>query len=154
MNNKIDVLKELASKFNQSKVKWNVGASCMLYLRGITSAFNDIDIIIDEKDVELVKEILKDFIPNQVLPNEKYKTKVFLEYVIHGVDIDIMAGFTILSNNKDYYFPIKDKSSYDTIKIDEVEIVLGSVEEWYTYYKLMDRKDKVELLSSYGKEKV
>ncbi|MFA6649519.1 MAG: hypothetical protein WCS48_05495, partial [Candidatus Izemoplasmatales bacterium] len=93
MNNKIKALITIAKQFNKAKITWNLGASCMLYLRTIVNDFHDIDIMISEKDVEKVKEIMSKYsIVGQIKSHPHYKTKAFLEYNVDGVDIDIMAG--------------------------------------------------------------
>lgn len=43
---KLELLKEIASTFNQENITWNLGASCMLYLRGIVDTFDDLDIMV------------------------------------------------------------------------------------------------------------
>lgn len=84
--------------------------------------------------------------PTIRVPNEKYKTKVFLEYNINGIEIDIMSEFIIVNNGIDYSFDLSETSPYDEFDLDGVTIKLATVSEWYQFYKLMDRFDKVELL--------
>jgi len=52
MKNKIEVLLKIANLFNENAITWNVGASCMLYLRDVVEDFNDIDLMIHIDDVE------------------------------------------------------------------------------------------------------
>ena len=33
-------------------------------------------------------------------PNSKYKTKSFMEFIIDSIDVDVMAGFSIVSDGK------------------------------------------------------
>ena len=104
VNNKIKGLITIAKQFNEAKITWNLGASCMLYLRTIVNDFHDIDIMISENDIDKVKEIMSKYsIVEKREIHPKYKTKAFLEYNINGVDIDIMAGFIIISNGKSHY---------------------------------------------------
>lgn len=55
---KLNVLSMIAESLNKNNITWAIGASLLLYFKGIANEFNDIDIIIDEKDVEKVKKIL------------------------------------------------------------------------------------------------
>ena len=102
MNNKIDVLKQVAKKLNENNITWQLGASCMLYLRGYVDHFNDIDIMISKNDVQKTINIMNDFgTPVIKGPDATCKTKVFLEYRIDEVDVDIMSGLIIVNQGKD-----------------------------------------------------
>ena len=124
----------------------------MLYLREIVTEFNDIDIMVSVEDIHKVETIMSKYgSPIKREPNDKYKTTYFYEYEIDGVDIDIMAGFVIVSKDKDYEFAISKNEEYDIYNLKGVDIKLASVEEWYKYYQLMGRMSKVKLLQNYVK---
>lgn len=147
---KLNILSKVAEVLNKNNITWAVGASLLLYFKGITHEFHDIDIMIYEGDVEKVNQILLSFGTLQPKnPNAQYKTKYFLEYNIDGVDIDIMAGFTIVCDNKEYYFPLEKNSVKNYININNVSIPLQSIEEWHTYYKLMGRVEKVKMIEDF-----
>ena len=146
MQKKLEVLKKVAKILNDNDITWNLGASCMLYLRGIVEMFDDIDIMVSEEDVLKVESLFSSFESTIKPPNNQYKTKRFIEYVIDGVDIDVMAGFIIVNKGKDYYFPLSKGTQSEKIILDGVSINLESAETWLRYYELMERKDKVILL--------
>jgi hypothetical protein len=148
IKNKIEVLLKIANLFNENAITWNVGASCMLYLRDVVEDFNDIDLMIHIDDVEKVKDLLKKYKNLDRKPNGKYQTEHFLEYDIEGVDIDIMAGFRIVHNNNVHYFPLSREQKNEKIIINNSIIYLESIEKWQIYYKLMERKDKVEIINN------
>lgn len=149
---KLELLSTIANDFNNADITWNLGASCMLYLREIVSEFNDIDIMVAVEDIDKVEAIMSKYgTPIKRVPNDKYKTTYFYEYEIDGVDIDIMAGFVIVSKDKDYEFAITKNEEYDSYNLKGVDIKLASVEEWYKYYSLMGRTNKVKLLQNYVK---
>lgn len=147
---KLTILSHIAKELNQKNVTWAVGASMLLYFKGIISEFHDIDIMVAEEDVEIVKKVLLSFgsiqAPN---PNIKYKTKYFLEFIVDGIDIDVMAGFIILNKGNEYYFPLKKENINDYTEVNEVKIPLQSVEEWRNYYELMGRDEKIKLIDVY-----
>lgn len=60
INEKIEVLRKIAHQFNEEEVIWALGASMLLYFKGITSEFHDIDLMIAEKDVDSVRKILSE----------------------------------------------------------------------------------------------
>lgn len=78
LEKKLTVLSYIAKELNHKNVTWAIGASMLLYFKGITSEFHDIDITVSEKDVEITKSVLMSFgsihTPN---PSVKYKTKYF-----------------------------------------------------------------------------
>ncbi|MFQ8833366.1 MAG: hypothetical protein ACLR7U_11200 [Ruthenibacterium lactatiformans] len=49
---KPDVLADIARALNQSGVTWAVGGSLLLYFKGKTGVFRDIDLMVCETDVE------------------------------------------------------------------------------------------------------
>jgi len=150
IKHKLTVLARIAEEFNHKDVTWAIGASLLLYFKGITSEFHDIDIMVAEEDVETVKNILLslgDIIPPK--PNGKYKTKCFLEFHVDGVDVDSMAGFVIVNQDKDYYFPLKKENIKDFTEVHGIKIPLQSVEEWRNYYELMGRDEKVKMIDAY-----
>ena len=150
MNNKIKALITIAKQFNKAKITWNLGASCMLYLRTIVNDFNDIDIMISENDIDKVKEIMSKYSINEKRDlHPKYKTKTFLEYNIDGIDIDIMAGFIIIAKGVSHYFPLISNENNEIFIIEETKIFLGSLETWLLYYNLMGRKDKAEIITNH-----
>ncbi|WP_313186585.1 nucleotidyltransferase domain-containing protein [Lacrimispora sp.] len=147
IKHKLTVLARIADELNHKDVTWAIGASLLLYFKGIASEFHDIDIMIAEEDVEAVKDVLLSLGDiQQPDPNAKYKTKCFMEFHVDGVDIDAMAGFVIVNQDKEYYFPLKKETIKDSTEVHGIKIPLQSVEEWRKYYELMGRKEKVKMI--------
>jgi hypothetical protein len=150
IKDKLTILSKIAKELNNKKVTWAIGASVLLYFKGIVPEFNDIDIMIAEEDVEAVKEVMislgKKQAPN---PNIVYKTRCFLEFEVDGVEIDLMAGFIVIDRDKEYYFPLKKEDIKDFKEIDGIKIPLQSLEEWRTYYQLMGRDEKVHIIDAW-----
>ncbi len=147
LNKKIKLLKEIAQRFNTAYITWALGASMLLYFKGITSTFNDIDLMISNDDAESVQKILSEMgelqPPN---PNPKYKTKVFMEFVINSVDVDVMAGFSILNDGKIYDCSLDKDQIVEWFTLGNTKIPLQSPLLWCEYYKLMGRKEKVDMI--------
>jgi len=144
---KLNVLSKIAKKLNSKDATWAVGASMLLYFKGIVSEFNDIDIMVAEEDAEVLKDILLSLGNMQTSsPNFKCRSKCFWKFNVDGVDIDVMSGFSIIDNDKEYYFPLKAEDIKDYTEVDGVKIPLQSVEEWRIYYKLMGRDAKVKMI--------
>ena len=69
-------------------VQWALGASMLLYFKGITSAFHDIDLMVADHDAECVRTILLEMgelRPSDPGPNSMYRTKTFMEFLIESI---------------------------------------------------------------------
>lgn len=147
---KIATFLKVAKILNENNITWAVGASLLLYFKEITNKFNDIDLMVAEKDIEKTKTIFlslgKEYPKN---PNLQYKSKCFLEFNVDGIDFDIISGFVIVNNNCDHYFPLEKNSIAEYFCLENTSIPLQSVNDWLTYYTLMNRKEKVEMIKNY-----
>ena len=152
MKNKLEVLKTIAKKFNDVGIKYAIGASVLLYFKGIVDEFRDLDIMVDMNDVDKVKEILNKLGTLQYSPdNNNFKTKAFLQYVVDDVDIDVIGGFIIVKDGIDYDCTLQ-KEIIDYTYLDGVKIALDTIDNWYKYYSLMGRDNKVKMIENYKKD--
>lgn len=87
----------------------------LLCFKGITTEFHDIDLMIAEKDVACVRKILSEMgeLPPSK-PNPGYKTKTFMEYT---VDVDVMAGFSIVHDGKVYDCSLKKEQIVEKMSL-------------------------------------
>lgn len=119
----------------------------MLFFEGITDGFHDIDIMVHENDVDKAKETLHSLgklcPPN---PNAQYTTKHFYEFIVDGVDVDVMVGFTIVYGGKEYDCSLQEQQIVKYQKMNGVHIPLQSVSLWREYYRLMQRENKVAMI--------
>ena len=102
---KLHTLAEIARALNAEKITWAVGASLLLYFKGITSAFHDIDLMVADHDAECVRTILLEMgelRPSDPVPNPMYRTKTFMEFLIESIEVDVMAGFAIVHEGTVY----------------------------------------------------
>lgn len=146
-----NIIKKIATLFNKENITWALGGSWVLKKHGLKDNPHDIDIIVVEGDIDKANEVLKQIgKPKKIEPLEKYKTKYFYEYIVDGVDVDIMCKFVI--NDKDFTFEyLFDKQSIsDVVYIDGVKINYSSIEDWYVLYRLMNReKDDLKAIQKY-----
>lgn len=146
---KIRLLKRIAHRLNEAQVEWCLGASMMLYFKGIVSEFHDIDLMISVDDVEVVKTILSEMgtlCPSNQKPNPMYQTKCFMEYVIEVIDVDVMAGFAIVREGKVYYCSLCKDQITDHLLLDGEVIPMQSPRLWCRYYRLMGRSAKADMI--------
>lgn len=147
LNKKLEVLTKIAHMLNESQVLWAVGGSMLLYFKGKTDVFHDIDLMVGERDIEKVKSLLVSIgklSPEN--PNVQYKTRHFLEFNIDGVDVDVMAGFVIVKDGKDYDCSLSAEQVTEHILLNGEMIPLQSLSDWRKYYALMGRTAKVEMI--------
>ena len=75
---KLEVLASVARRFNEENITWAVGASLLLYLKGKTEIFHDIDIMLMEADADKAKAILSELgVVEEPAPRAQYKTRHF-----------------------------------------------------------------------------
>ena len=147
---KLAVLKRIANEFNKAEITWALGASMLLYLKEIIEDFHDIDIMVIQEDVKTAQEILSKIGTLQPAnPNAKYQTKVFLEYVIDGVDVDVMAGFAIIRDGTVFDCSLKKEEIVEFYELDGEKIPLQSLALWQKYYELMGRDTKVQMIQTF-----
>lgn len=144
---KIEVLKQIAHRFNEAHIMWALGASMLLYFKGITEIFQDIDLMVANDDVERVRIILSEMgeiqPPN---PNPKYRTKTFMEFIINSIDVDVMAGFSIISDGKIFDCSLQEEQIVEKMPLGTELIPLQSPLLWCEYYRLMGRTEKVKMI--------
>lgn len=146
---KINVLKKIANELNRMNVTWSLGASMLLYFKGIIKEFKDIDLMVVDKDIDLAIKILNHLGELQTSSlNSKYRTKVFLEYVIDEVDVDVMCGFSIMNKDTLIDCSLNKEQIVEFYDLDGVKIPLQSVSLWRHYYELMGRDDRVDMIKN------
>ena len=148
MKRKIKVLKQIAVNLNNYNINWGVGASMMMYLKGIDIEVNDIDIIIDINDLPKFLNIIDNYSYKKEKESLKYPTDHFYELVIDNVDLDVMFNFKVNTINGIYEYPFK-KEKLESLVVDDAKIYLLSTHEWLKAYKAIGRTDKVKILEEY-----
>ena len=144
-------LSYIGEKLNKENILWGVGASILLNHYDMVNNPKDIDILVALEDIHKVDEILKPLGHKKVRElNDSYSTEYFNEYVINGIDIDVMSGLT-LNHEEGKYTQIFDRASIvDKMDVDDVKIPLTSLEDWYIIYQLIPgREHKVSLIENY-----
>ena len=65
--------------------------------------------------------------------------KVFMEFTIDSVDIDVMAGFSIVSEGKVYDCSLDKEQIVERMPLGTEIVSLQSLRLWCKYYRLMGR---------------
>ena len=147
---KLKVLADIARELNKEKITWAIGASLMLYLRGIVTEFHDIDIMVAEEDAERAEQTICRI--GEELPRRstaQYKTRWFIEFTVGGVDVDLMAGFVIVKDGTDHECPLLPEDITETRTVNGESIPLHSAVRWAEYYRLMGREAKADMVKEW-----
>ena len=126
---KIELLKRIAQRLNEAHVQWALGASMLLYFKGITSAFHDIDLMVADHDAECVHTILLEMgelRPSDPVPNPMYRTKSFMEFLIGSIEVDVMAGFAIVYEGTAYDCSLREEQMVEKMPLGTEVIPLQS----------------------------
>jgi hypothetical protein len=145
---KLHLLSQLAHALNQADITWALGASCFLYLKGLVPTFHDLDFFVKEEDAPKAEAIFLSRGKKQPehYDRSRYGTHLFEEFVIEGVDIDLMASFSIIKDGKEYSFPLEKKNIVEFLTVEGEKVPVESLESWEERYALMGREGKAQII--------
>ncbi|MBO4849776.1 MAG: hypothetical protein J5529_02615 [Prevotella sp.] len=144
-NKKLAILAKIARRMNAAGLTWAVGASLMLFLRGRVGGFHDIDIMVAEEQVAQAIGILEGLGVNKGgRPNPKYLTRHFHEFDIDGVEVDLLAGYVIVSHGLPHECPLRLEDIDSSAMVLGEAIPLHALAEWRRYYILMGKPEKAK----------
>ncbi|NDW19711.1 hypothetical protein D0T53_12430 [Dysgonomonas sp. 216] len=148
-------LVEIAKALNTSEILWSVGASVLLYKYGLTSTPKDIDISVSVQDISIADKILSSMGEKmKEKKSEIYLTEYFYEYIINGINVDLMAGFKIKTKVGVFEYQYDKLSVPHLFEIDGILTPFSTLEEWYVLYQLMpDKEAKVRAIKEYFNQK-
>ena len=143
---KLKVLLKIAALFNASDMKWAVGASLLLYLKGYVEKFNDIDLLIYEEDAPKAKELMMKIGELQKLEGNHYKANHFYVFMVDGVEVDIMGTYIVTKDGIDYEIGLEKDARIEFITMGGQFVPLDSIPMWRRHYDVMGRQAKVDLI--------
>ena len=137
-NSLILIIEVLVKKLG-SHVKWLIGGSGCLFINGLDIIPNDIDVVIDTKDYNKAKNLLKEFVTGETIDSGVTLVTPFevnnisgdlLAFDIHDKDLEFIAiGNVKVPVNKlevelDFYKKRTDKKIENQMKISMIESAL------------------------------
>lgn len=146
-----NTLSYIGKKLNETNVMWGVGASLLLNQYGLIDKPGDIDILVDIKNIEKADKILKNIGKKKEWEKTAmYSTKYFYEYIIDGIDVDVMSGLAV-NHSMGVFEYIFDYNSISNFRIiNGVKIPFTSLEDWYVIYQLIpNRESKVKMIEKH-----
>ncbi len=149
IQNRLQVLKQLAVIFSQHHITWALGSSGMLFFHGLVDTFHDLDIMVLNSQVETVRLILQhQGTVHESPPHPMYQTKHFIELVVDEVEIDIMADLTV----NGFPYPLDPEEIDHFVELEGCRIPLHKMENWLTIYRAIGRLEKVQIIEKYLKK--
>ena len=144
---RLPIIIKIAKTLNEKGVRWAIGGSVLLYLKGIDFSFNDLDLMVHEEDALRAREALSTI--GEYHPSKhKSNAKVFDDFTVNGLDVDVISGLIITAFGKDYDCSFKNEG-VEHITIDGVDIPLDSLDSWYEIYSLQGRVEKARYIKDY-----
>ena len=156
-----DVFWNIIKEFTKQNIRWGIGCSTNLFLRGIVDEFHDFDLIVDEQDISEIKEIMEE-IGGKLLEtggNGFCESDNYFHYQVGRVDVDVISGFRVKTFGTEflYKFDSKEIESCIIYEEDTTRIPMIPVEALYVLYSMMEgwqprRRYKRILIQEYLKE--
>ena len=136
-----EVFLSLIENFKKRNIKWAVGCSMNLFLRGIVDEFHDLDLIVDNDCIPEVKSVMGEIGAELKATggNGFCESDTYLHYAFERVDVDIIAGFRVNTFGTSYYYPFNAAEvDWLNMEVVDLEIPLISLEAMYVLYYMME----------------
>ena len=145
---RFETIKKIAKALNEKEVRWAIGGSTLLYIKGIVFEFNDLDLVVLLEDASKAKEALIALGAEHHQSKKASTTKVFDEFTFEGLDVDVVSGLTLSAYGKDYDCSLKNEN-VEEMELDGVKLRLDSLEAWYNIYQLQGRVEKARYIKDF-----
>ena len=152
-SNLLDSIQQIRDLFELNQIKYFVGGSMMLFLRGVEVDVHDIDIMVDQMDYirasHLIGSIAKAV---EKEPSSIYQTTYFQMYQMGDISIDIMAEFKVsIKDDALFHYPSFMLVGEVIVHPRVGSMMLMLLEDWLVIYQLIHRPQKVHDICSYFK---
>ncbi|MCQ4090200.1 hypothetical protein [Exiguobacterium sp. LL15] len=139
------VLEKVVVCLQRERIQFGIGGSLLLAQHGLQVVPRDIDLVVALADAE--RAVLLLFEMGIVLEQDEtslYATEVFQEFMIEGIDLDLMSGLQVHHDEGVFVYPF-DEQSIDSAKLPFMALV-----DWYVIYQLIPgREQKVAMIEQY-----
>lgn len=143
-------LEKITIEFKKHDIRWGLGASALLSFYGIIDEPKDLDIMVSVLDVKEANKVLSEIGKKTDLEGYEIYSDFYDIYVVDGVSVDLIAGFTINSENFQYKFYFSNELIVEHRPLLSVDVPLLYLRDWYFMYILMgDPKGRTPLLEEY-----
>lgn len=139
------VLEKVVACLQQERIQFGIGGSLLLHHHGLPVTPLDIDLVVALADAERAVLLLSEM--GTVLEQDEtslYATEVFQEFMIEGIDLDLMSGLQVRHDEGVFVYPFDEQS------IDSTGLPFMALVDWYVIYQLIPgREQKVAMIEQY-----
>lgn len=136
------VLEKVVACLQHERIHFGIGGSLLLAHHGLPVTARDIDLVVALADAERAVLLLSEM--GTVLEQDEtslYATEVFQEFIIEGIDIDLMSGLQVRHDEGVFVYPFAEQT------INETGLPFMSLVDWYVIYQLIPgREQKVTMI--------
>lgn len=136
------VLEKVVAYLQQERIHFGIGGSLLLHHHGLPVTPRDIDLVVALADAERSVLLLSEM--GTVVEQDEtslYATEVFQEFIIEGIDLDLMSGLQIRHDEGVFVYPFAEQS------IDSAGFPFMALVDWYVIYQLIPgREQKVTMI--------
>ncbi len=140
-----EALAYIVKALQQEQIRFGIGGSLLLAHHGLPVTPRDIDLVVALEDAERAVQVLSEM--GTVVEQDEtslYATQVFQEFIIKGIDVDLMSGLQIRHDEGVFVYPFEEQT------INETGLPFMSLVDWYVIYQLIPgREQKVEMIEYY-----
>lgn len=143
-----EVLKEIADRFDKSKIVWGLGGSCTMCLQGIEVDPHDFDLFVIEQDFDAALHLLShDGTFTQQGPEGIFASLRYAHGMFMGSPVDLIAGFRIVTPEKttEYAF---ESDHIKMVPFEDIMIPCCLLEDWIVLYEAMGKQVKAYMIRS------
>jgi len=105
----LDALAKAAHELNRAGVVWALGASALMYVKGVVETFHDVDLLIQPEHMPAAHQafVLAGATPKPpAAPSTVYASTFFEEFSLDGVDFDLLGGVHHPAKRSDVPLPV------------------------------------------------
>ncbi|MEI4461025.1 hypothetical protein SZL87_01165 [Exiguobacterium indicum] len=131
------VLEKVVACLQQERIQFGIGGSLLLHHHGLPVTPLDIDLVVALADAERTVLLLSEM--GTVLEQDEmslYATEVFKEFMIEGIDLDLMSGLQVHHDEGVFVYPFDEQS------IDSTGLPFMALVDWYVIYQLIPGRDQ------------
>ena len=136
------VLEKVVACLQHEQIHFGIGGSLLLHHHGLPVTPRDIDLVVALADAERAVLLLSEI--GTVLEQDEtslYATEVFQEFMIEGIDLDLMSGLQVRHDEGIFVYPFAEQT------INETGLPFMSLVDWYVIYQLIPgREQKVTMI--------
>jgi hypothetical protein len=143
----LKVLRKLYTRLVETDINWVITGSLGFALQGAPVEPNDIDLQSDKAGAYQIERCFTEFVvkPVSFSVSEKIRSH-FGSLKVHGIKVEIMGDIQKRLTDETWEEPVNLETYKRTVKVEEMQIPVLSLEYEYTAYLKLGRIEKAEVL--------